>query len=211
MCFLVSFSFISYLSLVVDEGDAQIRHGSEDGHQGLDRVAVHNGPVLFEIIGRETALVDDPICHENERNGYKLHAPKWLLSLIKDDDSLHLFDDGRFARFTSAYTTRKRNTNKSHHHFIHFHHDSKRGRGGGGACVGSHLVVLIRPLPIHFVYTNGTSAVASLSFSPHVSSLSLSLFLCMQQKLKLALPLPFFFFSFIPLLLLCLLACSSGV
>ena len=49
-----------YLSFVVDKGNAQIRHGSEDGHQRLDRIAVHHRPVLFEIIGRKSALVDNP-------------------------------------------------------------------------------------------------------------------------------------------------------
>lgn len=48
-----------YLSLVVDERDAQIRHGSEDGHQGLDGVAVDDGSVLLEIVRRETTLVND--------------------------------------------------------------------------------------------------------------------------------------------------------
>lgn len=50
----------AYLSFVVDKGNAQIWHGSEDGHQRLDRIAVDHRPVLFEIVGRKSALVDNP-------------------------------------------------------------------------------------------------------------------------------------------------------
>jgi hypothetical protein len=50
-----------YLSLVVDEGDTQIRHGSQDGHQWLYGVAVDNGSILFEIIRCEAALVNNSI------------------------------------------------------------------------------------------------------------------------------------------------------
>lgn len=50
---------VYYLSLVVDERDAQIRHGSEDGHKGLDGVAVDDRSVLFEIVRREPTLVND--------------------------------------------------------------------------------------------------------------------------------------------------------
>jgi len=63
-CFLilggVDFSVcFCYLSLVVDEGDAQIRHGSQDGHQRLNSVAVDHRSILFEIIRCEAALVND--------------------------------------------------------------------------------------------------------------------------------------------------------
>lgn len=48
-----------YLSLVVDEGDAQIGHGSQDGHQRLNGVAVDHRSILFEIVRCEAALVND--------------------------------------------------------------------------------------------------------------------------------------------------------
>ena len=50
-----------YLSLVVDEGDTQIGHGSQDGHQRLNCVAVDNRSILFEIVRCEAALVDNSI------------------------------------------------------------------------------------------------------------------------------------------------------
>ena len=49
----------THLSFVVRERYTQIRHSSENGHQRLNRVAVHNRSVLFEIVRRETTLVND--------------------------------------------------------------------------------------------------------------------------------------------------------
>ena len=48
-----------YLSLVVDEGNAQVGHSSQNGHQRLDGVAVDHRPVLFEVVRREAALVNN--------------------------------------------------------------------------------------------------------------------------------------------------------
>ena len=47
------------LSLVVAEGDVEVRHGPEYGHQGLDGVAVDDRAVLLEVLAGEAALVDD--------------------------------------------------------------------------------------------------------------------------------------------------------
>ena len=48
-----------YLSLGVCECDSEVRHCPEDGHERLDGVAVDHGAVLLEVLGGETALVDD--------------------------------------------------------------------------------------------------------------------------------------------------------
>ena len=53
---LVTFN---YLSVGVGEGDAQVGHRPENGHQRLDGVTVDYRTILFEIFGRETALVDN--------------------------------------------------------------------------------------------------------------------------------------------------------
>lgn len=50
----------THLPLVVSITDTQIRHRPQDRHQGLDCIAIHDRPVLFEILAREAALVDDP-------------------------------------------------------------------------------------------------------------------------------------------------------
>ncbi len=47
------------LSLGVGEVNLEIGHGPQDGHQGLDRVRVHDGPVLLEVLASEAALVDN--------------------------------------------------------------------------------------------------------------------------------------------------------
>ena len=47
------------LSLVVAEGDVEVRHGPEYGHQRLDGVAVDDRAVLLEVLAGEAALVDD--------------------------------------------------------------------------------------------------------------------------------------------------------
>ena len=49
----------TYLSFVVSEWDAKIGHGSEDGHQRLNSVAVDDRSILFEVIRCETTLVDN--------------------------------------------------------------------------------------------------------------------------------------------------------
>lgn len=54
----------AYLSLIVAEADTKIRHGPQNGHQGLDGVAVHNRPVLLEVLRRKTALVDNSAKHK---------------------------------------------------------------------------------------------------------------------------------------------------
>ena len=46
-------------SLVVAEGDVEVRHGPEYGHQGLDGVTVDHRTVLLEVLAGEAALVDD--------------------------------------------------------------------------------------------------------------------------------------------------------
>lgn len=50
----------AYLSLLVTIFDAQSVHGSDDGCQGLDGVAVDNRLVLFHVFSREAIFVDDP-------------------------------------------------------------------------------------------------------------------------------------------------------
>ena len=47
------------LSLVVAEGDVEVWHGPEYGHQRLDGVAVDDWAVLLEVLAGEAALVDD--------------------------------------------------------------------------------------------------------------------------------------------------------
>jgi len=54
----------TYLSLIVAEADTKIRHGPQNGHQGLDGVTVHNRPVLLEVLRRKTALVDNSVKHK---------------------------------------------------------------------------------------------------------------------------------------------------
>ena len=39
---------------------AQCIHGTDDGSQRLDGVAVNDGLVLLYVVARETVLVDDP-------------------------------------------------------------------------------------------------------------------------------------------------------
>lgn len=57
----------AYLSLLVTVFDAQSVHGSDDGCQGLDGVAVDDRLVLLYVFSREAILVDDP--------GEKTHTP----------------------------------------------------------------------------------------------------------------------------------------
>ena len=49
----------THLSVCVGERDAEVGHGPQDGHEGLDGVAVDHRTVLFEVLGRESTLVDD--------------------------------------------------------------------------------------------------------------------------------------------------------
>ena len=67
------------LSLVVAEGDVEVRHGPEYGHQRLDGVAVNDRAVLLEVLAGEAALVDD----------------------------LHLLHNGALAGFSSAWKENK--------------------------------------------------------------------------------------------------------
>ena len=62
----------TYLSLIVAEADTKIRHSSQNGHQGLDGVTVHNRPVLLEVLRRKTALVDNSVKHKPNIS-HKLH------------------------------------------------------------------------------------------------------------------------------------------
>lgn len=64
-----------YLSLVVDEGDAQIGHGSQDGHQRLNGVAVDHRSILFEIIRCEAALVNDSKLKTRQNLNFSLRFP----------------------------------------------------------------------------------------------------------------------------------------
>ena len=47
------------VSLVIWEGDVEVRHGPEYGHQRLDSVAVDDWPVLLKVLAGEAALVYD--------------------------------------------------------------------------------------------------------------------------------------------------------
>lgn len=47
-------------SVLVSELDPQRIHGSKNGRQALDGVAVDHGLILLHIIPRETVLVDNP-------------------------------------------------------------------------------------------------------------------------------------------------------
>ena len=67
------------LSLVVGEGDVEVRHGPEDGNQRLDGVTVDNWAVLLEVLAGEATLMDD----------------------------LHLLHNGRFTRFSSSCKVRE--------------------------------------------------------------------------------------------------------
>ena len=53
----------AHLAVGIGEGDLQCAHGAQDGHQRLDRVAVHHWPVLLVVLLSEAALVDDPAPH----------------------------------------------------------------------------------------------------------------------------------------------------
>lgn len=58
---------MAYLPLLVPIFDAQSIHGSDDGRQGLNGVAVDHGLVLLDIFSGEAILMDDP--GENQRKG----------------------------------------------------------------------------------------------------------------------------------------------
>ena len=49
------------LSVCVGEGDAEVGHGPQDGHKGLDGVAVDHGTVLLEVLGGESTLVNNSV------------------------------------------------------------------------------------------------------------------------------------------------------
>ena len=49
----------THLSVCVGERDAEVGHGPQDGHEGLDGVAVDHRTVLFEVLGRESTLVNN--------------------------------------------------------------------------------------------------------------------------------------------------------
>lgn len=48
------------------ERHREVAHGAEDGHQGLDGVAVHHRLILFIVFGGEAGLVDDSKKADNE-------------------------------------------------------------------------------------------------------------------------------------------------
>lgn len=50
-----------YLSVLIAIGDAQVWHGTQDGDQRLDCVAVHHRPVLFEVFIRKATFVDNSV------------------------------------------------------------------------------------------------------------------------------------------------------
>lgn len=62
MCVCVCTS--SDLSFFVSILQAQGVHGTDDGSQRLDGVAVNDRFVLLYVITRETVLMDDPKCTE---------------------------------------------------------------------------------------------------------------------------------------------------
>jgi hypothetical protein len=68
---------MTYLSLIVAKADTKIRHGPQNGHQGLDGVTVHNRPVLLEVLRRKTALVDNSAKHKPNIS-HKLHCTNEL-------------------------------------------------------------------------------------------------------------------------------------
>ena len=74
------FGTLAHLSVGVVEDDAEVGHGPEDGHEGLDGVAVDDGPVLLEVLRREARFVND----------------------------LHLLHDRRLPGFSSACNRRKK-------------------------------------------------------------------------------------------------------
>ena len=55
-----------YLPFGSPKGNGQVAHGSEDGNQGLDSVAVHHWLVLLVVFCREARLVDDSEWKINE-------------------------------------------------------------------------------------------------------------------------------------------------
>lgn len=60
MCLLSAWSRRADLAFFVSILQAQRIHGTDDGSQRLDGVAVNHRLVLLYIVSRETVLVDDP-------------------------------------------------------------------------------------------------------------------------------------------------------
>ena len=81
---------MTYLSLIVAEADNKIRHGPQNGHQGLDGVTVHNRPVLLEVLRRKTALADNSVKHKQNISHklhftYELRTPFYAGMYLKQD------------------------------------------------------------------------------------------------------------------------------
>ena len=49
-----------HLSILADKSHSKVWHGPEDGDEWLDGVAVHDRPVLLEVLRCKPALVNDP-------------------------------------------------------------------------------------------------------------------------------------------------------
>lgn len=60
VCVCVTGGTSADLPFFVSIFQAQCIHGTDDGSQGLDGVAVDDGPVLLHVVARETVLMDDP-------------------------------------------------------------------------------------------------------------------------------------------------------
>jgi hypothetical protein len=59
------------LSLVVAVANSEVWHGPQDGHKGLNSVAIHYRSVLFEIFAGEPTLVDDSGTEEDHQSEAK--------------------------------------------------------------------------------------------------------------------------------------------
>lgn len=62
-----AWGFSADLPLLVSILQAQCVHGTHDGSQRLDGVAVNHRLVLLYIVTRETVLVDDPETHTQKK------------------------------------------------------------------------------------------------------------------------------------------------
>lgn len=75
----------TYFPFVIGECNAQIGHGSQYGYQRLYRVRVYYGPVLLEILGSESALVNYSETQQEQisRRVFILNAFELLLQYIR--------------------------------------------------------------------------------------------------------------------------------
>lgn len=92
----------TYVSVSVGKCDSEVGHSSQNGDQGLNGVAVNHRSVLFEVFGCETTLVDDSANGSNKSNVCYSMRGRLVGSLI-NSNSLHLLDDGTFARLSRSW------------------------------------------------------------------------------------------------------------